>query len=101
MSIRVYISGPISNMPGNNVTAFAQAFIDLGKRGHFPVSPLHNGLPSAAPWLDHMKADIAMLLTCDAVCLLPGWEKSKGANIERDLAYGLGMDVRTLREWLV
>ncbi|MDQ4172605.1 DUF4406 domain-containing protein [Pseudomonas aeruginosa] len=33
------------------------------------------------------------LMDCDILALLPGWERSRGANIERNLAITLGMHV--------
>ena len=40
-----------------------------------------------------MKANIKALCDCCTVALLPGWEGSKGANIEARLALNLGMRV--------
>lgn len=37
-----------------------------------------------------MKADIKLLMDCDAIYLLKGWEDSKGARIEKELAESLG-----------
>ena len=44
-------------------------------------------------WTNCMKADIKALCDCCTVALLPGWEDSKGANIEARLAINLGMRV--------
>lgn len=32
-------------------------------------------------------------MNCDTVAVLEGWERSKGAKIEVDLAKDLGMDI--------
>ena len=48
---------------------------------------------------DQLKAALARmafvqrLMDCDILALLPGWERSRGANIERNLAITLGMHV--------
>ena len=38
-----------------------------------------------------MRADIAELVKCDGVALLPGWERSRGASLEAHIAHSLGM----------
>ncbi|HIE0838052.1 TPA: DUF4406 domain-containing protein [Pseudomonas aeruginosa] len=40
-----------------------------------------------------MRKALAQLITCDAIALLPGWPSSRGANIERSLAFEMGMKV--------
>ncbi|HDG9216723.1 TPA: DUF4406 domain-containing protein, partial [Pseudomonas aeruginosa] len=46
-----------------------------------------------APWQTFMRDGIKRLMDCDILALLPGWERSRGANIERGLAITLGMHV--------
>lgn len=46
--------------------------------------------PSAG-WHACMRADIAQLVTCDAVRLLDGWESSRGASLEAHIAHSLDM----------
>jgi len=98
--MRIYISGPISGMPDLNQPAFLVASLSLLDRGHRALNPFQNGLPGSSPWSDHMRADIRMLMDSDAVAMLPGWENSRGAKIERQLALDVGIPVKTLAEWL-
>jgi hypothetical protein len=44
-----------------------------------------------------MRADIKLLVDCDGIALLPGWEQSDGANVEHTLARGLGLRVMQAR----
>jgi len=50
-------------------------------------------------WKAAMKQAISMMMCCDGVALLPDWEKSKGAKIERELALALDMPVKPIGEW--
>lgn len=36
----------------------------------------------------------------DGIAMLDGWEDSRGARIEHDLAMSLGIECRPWREWL-
>ena len=98
--MKIYISGPMSCVPSLNKPAFFSAAIVLRDLGFQVVNPAENGLPEDAPWADHMRADIKMLVDCDAVACLPGWEKSRGAKIEVDLARVLGLSIRPYAIWL-
>lgn len=85
--MKVYISGPITGLPYKEVEkAFSKAEKRLKEEGYEVVSPLKNGLPRESTWNEHMRADIKLLLDCDAIYLLKGYQDSKGAMIEYDLA---------------
>ena len=89
--MKVYISGPITGLPYEEVEkAFNEAETRLKEQGYEVVNPLNNGLPTNATWNEHMRADLKLLLDCDAIYMLNGWEYSKGASLEYDLAIDLG-----------
>ena len=53
-----YISGKISGLPTDQVTAkFKQAEQQIRAFGHEPVNPTNNGLGSEASWNEHLVAD--------------------------------------------
>lgn len=92
---KIYISGPISGLPLETVyNNFTNAEVNLLEKGYKVVNPFNNGLPTTATWEEHMRADLKLLLDCDAIYMLEGWEKSRGARIEYALAVDLKMDVQ-------
>ena len=46
-----------------------------------------------ADWREHMRIDIANLLCCGYIFMLKGWELSKGAKLELDVASSCGIKV--------
>lgn len=92
--MRVYISGPITGLPYEEVEkAFNEAETRLKEQGYEVVNPLNNGLPRESTWNDHMRADLKLLLDCDAIYMLDGWTNSKGAEIEFNLAFDLRINI--------
>ncbi len=97
---RIYISGPMSGLPEHNFPAFEAAAKALRARGHEVVSPHEvDTLPSLgtgdkdAIWRAYMREDIALLVRCQKVVRLPGWEKSRGAMLEVLIAENLKMEI--------
>lgn len=89
---RVYISGPITGMPDLNRPAFEEMKKRLTEAGYLAISPFDVSMVSDKKnWQDYMRADIEAMMGCDAVLMLPGWEKSTGACIEFDLVQKLGI----------
>lgn len=94
MTRKVYISGAIAHHDlRERQAAFGSAERFLLLKGFDPVNPFKNGLPDDAHWRKHMRADIALLLGCDCIYMLRGWELSKGAKLELDVASSCGLEV--------
>ena len=99
MSI-VYISGPMAGYDGLNEVAFRAAAQTILDRGDAPLVP-HDIEPHQHPGREcapvygaeategghdggcYLRADLAdMLKVADSLYLLPGWSRSRGAQIE-------------------
>jgi hypothetical protein len=90
---RVYLSGAMSGMPDLNFPLFNKVAEQLRGLGWDVVNPVDiNGDPSAR-WIDCIIADLRHVEKCDAIAMLPGWEKSFGAQIEHLTAQKLGLAV--------
>lgn len=89
---KVYISGPITGIDFGNRFAFMCARSALELCGYEAVDPGEVQLDDEASWSDYMRADLKLLLDCDFIYMLDGWEDSKGARIERELAENLGIE---------
>ena len=98
--MRLYVCGPMTGLPDLNYPAFNRVALDLRAAGYGVTNPADKDVPTSEPWLVHMRADIKMMMDCDGLALLPGWDASRGANVEIQLAHGLGLPVHGLVAWL-
>lgn len=89
--MRIYVAGPMTGLPELNFPAFHAASARLRAAGHVVVNPAEINADPAAGWEQCMRADIAQLVTCDALAHLAGWEQSRGASLEHYIAERLGM----------
>jgi hypothetical protein len=97
---RIYISGAISGLPRNEyIKSFANAEEKLVKRGYKVCNPTKL-LPSKHLWIYHIIGykltllyDIWHLLNCDGIYMIDGWQKSKGATIEKNIADVFGLEI--------
>lgn len=95
----VYVAGPMTGLPDFNYPAFWAAAAELRARGFDVRCPTDNDDGSQGkPWDFYMRAALRTLVDCDEIVLLPGWEASRGARLERTVAEALGMRVRLLSE---
>lgn len=91
---KIYISGPITSItPEVARPIFESAEKKLTQMGFKAVNPMKNGIHPQAEWREHMKADIKLLMDCDAILLLDDWYKSRGARLEYNNAKELGIEI--------
>jgi hypothetical protein len=92
----VYIAGPITGLENNNHQAFKDVQEKLLQLNVNCINPhdLFDGLDTSAfTHDDFMRVCISALSFCDKVVTLPGWENSKGATMEVQIARIMGKEV--------
>lgn len=90
-----YLAGPMAGYENWNHPAFHEAAAKLRELGYKIINPAEYG-NLVTGWHECMKRDIHALLWCDAVIVLPGWEKSRGATLETYIARALEMPIYEL-----
>ncbi len=107
----IYICGPMAGYPDLNRTAFDEAAALIEARGDRAVVPHDVGVrehdgPCPAVYGDkpaaqgdhdggcYLRADLAFMVDADAVHVLPGWSRSRGAQIEVLLARLLRIPIK-------
>lgn len=89
---RIYISGPMTGYEDHNFPAFHAAAEFFREAGWDVANPAENfGGRTDLPREMYLRADMVMLAQCDAIALLPDWERSRGAVLEAVLAKELGL----------
>lgn len=104
----VYLAGPMTGHPDYNFPAFHLAATRLREFGLTVVSPAEDdqGKPltppspeAALPHQAYMLRSLRMMLACDAIFLLPGWDASTGAQLERQVARACGLAIFEMGKW--
>lgn len=104
---RIYVIGPVTGRPDNNIDAFYDARKRLMALGHDVDLP-HDFVPSTASWEDAMRISLWHLATgrgdgrpyFDGVARLDGWQESRGAALESACAVAFGIRTMDLADWL-
>ena len=104
--VKLYLSGPMSGLPQCNFPAFHAATQELRDSGFEVWSPaerdtIEDGFdplrgdarPAQLTYAHFMKRDLPAVCDSDAVAVLPGWERSKGACLEVHVAREIGIPV--------
>lgn len=95
---RIYLSGPMTGIDDLNRPLFKRYENTVRAMGFNPINP-HDIKPTDAHGLpytgeagyDHfLLSDIEVLVKCDGILMLPGWEQSRGAKVELEIALVLG-----------
>lgn len=108
---RLYISGPVTGKPNDNRKAFEEVRREL--RHWYMVSIPHEYVDAETTHEEAMAILLHQLTDrtysyrkgkCanlyDGVALLPGWEQSEGAKLEKAVAESCGIPCKTVDEWL-
>lgn len=101
----LYVAGPMTGLPEFNYPAFDAATRMLCGFGYRVLNPTDAekanptpGTPQAWDW--YMRHALRMVLACEGIALLPGWENSRGAALEVHVARALGMKAEPLEYWV-
>jgi nucleoside 2-deoxyribosyltransferase len=100
MTMKVYISGPISGMPDGNRAAFREAERVLREAGYEVFNPHALRLPIDVDWHEAMRQCVGELVQCKGVALLADWDSSEGAMLEQWIANALMIPCRGVGEWV-
>lgn len=91
--MKIYISGPMTGIEDLNYPAFNKADELLKRQGYDTFNPAKINGKDDWDWQDYMKPCIKAIPDCTHILLLAGWEDSRGAKIELNIARTLGLEV--------
>ena len=98
--MKIYIAGPITGTKDYNERFYAAATAIL-RKGHEPINPTDLCMlipvygPNAISYGHIMNICKALLGACDAIYLMPGWQRSNGARVEHAEAFNRGLKFYT------
>ena len=89
---RVYLSGPITNMKNyKGLFMFVEELAALDDAGQI-YNPAAQ-IPASSSWEQAMHRCLSEITNYDTVVMLPGWNTSRGARLECDVALACGMQI--------
>lgn len=100
--MKLYLSGGIAGV-SDFKTKFRQAQLELEDAGYEVVNPCDIGTLGPeyiSVWTKNMRADVAAMMECDGVALMPDWQTSRGAVNEATNALHFEMPVMLAEDWL-
>ena len=91
---KIYIAGKVTGEPIAECTMkFGQAQKEIESWGFEGINPLAVVGDFQSSWESAMKKCIKALVDCDGMVILPCWQDSPGAKIERQLAEDLNITI--------
>ena len=87
----IYIAGPMTGLPNHNYPAFHSLAARLRARGLVVVNPAELFPPEeqGQSWEYYMRRTLQALLTCNAIIVMKGSGRSRGACLELIMAKSL------------
>lgn len=111
--MNIYVIGPVTGKPNDNREEFEHVREELLENPDVNLVMIpHDVVGSESSWQQAMCLSIREIMRWwgfylfgdysrgFAITMLDGWEESRGARIEHDLAEALGIECRPWREWL-
>lgn len=93
----VYVSGKYSGDIDANILAAQKVAVDLWEMGHHVICPhlntIHFENTCRSSYEHYIAGDLDMISRLDCLVMIPGWEESKGALIEKEYAEKLDMPI--------
>ena len=109
---KLYISGPVTGIEHDNATVFLRAqriLTDAGYEAFIPheiVEPDDNHKEAMLLCINELTAPTIRRGVVygspryNGLALLPGWEQSEGARLEKAVAEACGIPCKTVDEWI-
>jgi hypothetical protein len=100
---KVYLAGPMTGYEHYNYPAFHRATAKLRTEGFYVFNPAeiaedYGGTEAFDARQAFAEYTRIICEEADGIVMLPGWEESKGANIEHGLAKMLGLEITYLEK---
>lgn len=92
-SRHVFVNGAMEPTIANRLQAFACATEALRAHGYTVTNPVELGVDNPLSKHACLRSDIAALLQCDTIALLPGWHQSGDAKLLTNIAARTGMTI--------
>lgn len=99
--MKLYLSGPMTGIPGHNSAVFYEAEKMLRSAGYEVVNPARVVIGPNATWLTYMRNAMKEIADVDGIAQLEDWHKSHGARLEASWASSLGIPAVGIGVWIL